>query len=681
VPGTRLAVLSYPAWPRHFGNDPSVIGRTIGLAGFPYEIVGVLPEGFHGTSIDGGPDVRVLLANRADFGQGPNLRDATASKIIARLRPEASIDSARAEAEVLWSRHREAFLAGGGVVSPFDRELSVELRSISNGTSRVREQFERTLVVLFGGAGLVFAMVCLNVGGLLLARTMRSSTDTAVRAALGATPGRIAREWSIEGVLIAAIGGVAALLLSAAAMPVLARWLSPLVGFATFGIRPTLDLSLDLRIAAFGLLAMVAAGIAVAVVPAFSAARKDVYRNLKAAADDRRTHRIQAIVCIVQIAVSTVLLLGCGLLGRTLANLHTVDAGFDRDRLVRFAFEPGLAGYDGAAGAAFQRRLLEEVAALPGIEGAAITTTPVMQGIGVVMVVAPPSRPATEGSWNTSVNGVSASYFQTAGLGLLAGTVFDDRPVATEEPQPVVVNEAFARRFFGDDVAVGRVFDTGAEFQTPTYRIVGVVSNASYRSLRESDPPIFYFNPLSREAPNAGSFSLLVRAASPDAIIEPVRAASRSIDPTVPIVETVTMSNEVGRSLWRERLATALIGAFAAVGLAVAAIGLHAILAFYVASRRREIGLRGALGARRLDVLRLIARRMTLVLPLGLLAGLAAHLAVGRRLTSLLYDVTLLDPAVAAAAGAALLAAAVLAGIVPALRALSVDPASTLRDE
>src|SRR5690606_33284691 len=262
-----------------------------------------------------------------------------------------------------------------------------------------------------------------------------------------------------------------------------------------------------------------------------------------------------------------------------------------------------------------------------------------------------------------------------------SGTAFDDRPVGPDEPRPVVVNEAFARRFFGDDVAVGRVFDTGAEFETPTYRIVGVVSNASYRSLRESDPPIFYLNPLSGEPANAGAFSLLVRAASPDAIIEPVRAASRSIDPTVPIVETVTMSNEVGRSLWRERLATALIGAFAAVGLAVAAIGLHAILAFYVASRRREIGLRGALGARRLDVLRLIARRMTLVLPLGLLAGLAAHLAVGRRLTSLLYDVTLLDPAVAAAAGAALLAAAVLAGIVPALRALSVDPASTLRDE
>src|SRR5690606_18129298 len=166
--------------------------------------------------------------------------------------------------------HREAFLAGGGTVSPFDRELSVELRSISTGTSRVRDQFHRTLLVLFGSAGLVFAMVCLNVGGLLLARTVRSSRDTAVRAALGATPRRIAREWSIESLLIAAIGGIAALLLSAMAMPALARWLSPLVGFATFGIRPTLDLSLDWRVAGFGLLAMLAAGVASAVVPALS---------------------------------------------------------------------------------------------------------------------------------------------------------------------------------------------------------------------------------------------------------------------------------------------------------------------------------------------------------------------------------------------------------------------------
>lgn len=682
APGNRLAVLSHEAFGRLFGEDASVVGRTVRLGGLPYQIVGVLPKGFNGTSIDSGPDLRVLFANRPDFGQRPGFLDPSVTKILARVRAGASLGSAAAQTRALWSRYREEYVAAGGVVTPFDRDLSVELRSISNGTSRVREQFEETLLLLFGGAGLVLAMVCLNVGGLLFARAVRSRKDTAVRAALGATPARIAREWTVESVLLAAIGGIAGLVLAAAALPALVDWLSPRIGFAGFGRPPTLDVAVDLRIAAFGLIAMLATGVLASLVPTFSLVMKASYETLKAASDDRKSQRIQFGLCVVQIALGTVLLLGGGLLVRTLDNLNAVDAGFDRERLVRFEFDPGLADYEGPAAAAFQRRLLEETATLPGIERVAVTTAPLMQGIGAVMVVSRPGVPVAEGSWNTNVNPVSSAYFDAMGIEVLRGTVFDDRPIDAEETMPVVVNEAFVRRLFdGEDNVVGQVFDSGAEFAGPAYRIVGVVSDASYRSLRESDPPIFYFSPLSRQTLNASGFSLIVRTAAPEAVIDPVREIARSIDPAMPVVEAITMSDEIDRSLWRERLATALTGGFAGVGLAVAAIGLYVILAYYVATRRREIGLRAALGAGRIDVLRLISRRMTAALLLGLLIGACSHIALGRWLTSLLYDVSLFEPPVVGSAVAALLLVSLLAGAVPVLRAFSVDPANTLRQE
>jgi predicted permease len=680
VAGNRITVLSHRAWTRHFQQDPAIVGRTVRLAGQPYLIVGVLPEGFNGTSLDSGPDFRVLLDNREDFAvPGPT---TGLTKILARLRESESLESARNETQVIWSRFREEFVAGGGTIGPFDRELSVELRSIARGTSRVREQFQGTLLLLLAGAGLVLAMVCFNVGGLLLARIAQSRKDAAMRRALGASRGRIAAQWTVESVLVAVIGGVAGLLLAAASMPALVRWLSPLIGFGGFGRAPTLEVSFDVRIAAFGVATMLGTGIVAALVPTFWWTRKDTYAALKATTDDRENRRIQSSLTVVQIAISTVLLLGGGLMIRTLDRLDAVDTGFDRGMLVRFAFDPRLADYDGPATAALRRRLLAETATLPGVAAAAITTTPVMQGLGVVMVVAPPGPPpAFDGSWNTNVQWVSSSYFRAMGIELLSGTVFEDTQASAAEPAAVVVNEAFARQFFGDEDAVGRVFDSGREFQTPRYRVVGVVSDANYRSLRESNPPIFYGNPLSSEQDFAGAFSLLVRTTTPAAIIQPVRAIVRSIDPALPVLEAVTMSDEVDRSLWRERLAASLTSGFAMIGLAIAAIGLYAILAHYVASRHKEIGLRIALGAMGRDVLRLVAQRVAPLLLLGLLAGMAAHVALSRWLASLLYEVSMLDPTTVVVSGAALLVTSLLAAMVPVLHALSVDPASTLRED
>jgi predicted permease len=678
VTAERTAVLSHSAWTRLFAADPSAVGRSVRLAGQPYVIVGVLHQGFNGTSLDSRTDFHVPYVHVRDF-------NATFPyvEILARIRAGESLASANAEVRTIWSRFREAFVAGGGVVGPMDRDLSVELRSIARGTSRVREQFQPTLLLLFGAAGLVLAMVCLNVGGLLLARIAQARRDAAMRRALGASRARIAIQWTVESLLVAAIGGVAGLALVAGALPALVRWLAPLIGFGGFGRTATLDVPFDLRVAAFGAVAMLGTGILAALLPAFSSMRKDAYVTLKASIDDRETRRLQSGLSVVQIAISTVLLFAGGLTVHSLDRLDDVDAGFDRELLVRFAFDSRLADYDGPATAAFQRRLIEETTQLPGVEAAAITNTPAMQGIGAVMTLTPPGGPPEiDSAWNTTVNNVTEGYFATMGIELANGTlVDDDQQVSADGSIPVVVNAAFARRFFAGADAVGRVLDMGREFKTPRYRIVGVVEDANYRSLREANPPILYANPLSSREQFPGTFSLLVRTRSPDAAIEPVRALVRSIDEALPVLEAVTMSAEVDRSLWRERLAATLTSAFAIIGVATAAIGLYAILANYVASRRKEIGLRIALGAMVGDVLRLVARRVTPIVLVGLILGLAMHLALSRWLESLLYEISTLDPVTVVTTSLALLAMSVAAALVPALHATSVDPAKTLRED
>lgn len=673
----RTAVLSHAAWTRLFAADASAVGRTVRLGGRPYLIVGVLEPGFNGTSLDNKTDFHVPYVNLRDF-------NATFPYIetLARIRAGESLASANAEVRTIWSRLREAFVAGGGVVGPLDRDLSVELRSIATGTSRVREQFQPTLLLLFGAAGLVLAMVCLNVGGLLLARIAQARKDAAMRRALGASRARIACQWTVESLLVAAIGGVAGLALAAGALPLLVRWLAPLIGFGGFGRTAKLDVPFDLRVAAFGAIAVLGTGILAALLPAFSSLRKDAYVTLKASIDDRETRKLQSGLSVVQIAISTVLLFAGGLTLHTLDRLHAVDAGFDRELLVRFAFDTMLAKYDGPATAGLQRRLLEETPQLPGVEAAAITRSPAMQGLGQVMTVTPPGRPPEiDSAWNTTVNHVTEDYFATMGIELASGTlVDDDQQVSADSSMPIVVNAAFARRFFGGANAVGQVLDMGREFKTPRYRIVGVVEDANYRSLREANPPILYVNPLA--SPQfAGTFSLLVRTAAPSPVIEPVRALVRSIDEALPILEAVTMSAEVDRSLWRERLAAALTSAFAIVGVATAAIGLYAILANYVATRRKEIGLRIALGAMVGDVLRLVARRVMPIVLVGLILGVAMHLALSRWLESLLYEVSTLDPLTVVLTSMALLLMSLGAALAPALHATSVDPAKTLRED
>ena len=360
-------------------------------------------------------------------------------------------------------------------------------------------------------------MVCVNVGGLLLARIAQARRDAAMRRALGASRARIACQWTVESVLVAAIGGVVGLVLAAAAMPALVRWLSPLIGFGGFGRPPTLDVSFDLRIAAFGVAAILAHRHLGRARPY---ALVDEERHLRGAegVDRRSRNRPDSIRAQRRSDRDD-----HGAAARRRASSSTrstvskaVDAGFDRELLVRFAIDPRLADYDGPAAAALQRRLLEETARLPGVQAAAITGTPVMQGMGMVMVVTPPGGPPDiDGAWNTSVNRVTAGYFATMGIELLSGAVFDDEQAPPKGPRPWSSMRR-SRAASSATKTPSDVNSTGAGIQDAERTESSASSqDASYRSLREANPPIFYVNPLSFPPRFAGDFSLLVENDDP----------------------------------------------------------------------------------------------------------------------------------------------------------------------
>lgn len=673
----RIAVLSHDGWQRHFGGDPNVVGRVVRLGAEPYRVIGVTSQGFNGTRMDAGPEFRVPEANRNLFGE------AVMGTIVGRLDQEASLTAANDEIRTLWSAYRAELLGGAPSPSAFDRELSVAVRSIARGTSPLRDTFETTLLTLLAGTTTLIVMVGLNVGALLVSRQIARGHETAVRLAVGARPRHIVGGGLAEGILVASFGGALGMAISGIAGPVVLEWLSSTAMTGVGGLMgppPTVDISAArATFLVLGTTAFVAA--ISSLVPLNTVRCRNLEATLRARSASPGVRALQKSLTVAQVAMAAVLLLGGTLMVRTLLNFQDVDPGFDRERIVRFSIDTVLARYDGPGTWRLQERLLGEVQQIPGVEAAGLNYAPVMQGVGLVTFAVFPGQPLEDDSWNTNINNVTPGYFDAMGIDLLTGAFFDPWTEPGDElPTPVVVNETFAGRFLDGEDPVGRVFGTGTVFQEPQYRIVGVVSDANYRTLRESNPPMFYVNPFGPENSNSG-FNLIVRAVSPEAVIAPVRDLVRAIDPALPTPEAFTMTDEIARSLWQERLVTALAVSFCLFGLTIAAIGLYGVLANHVASRRRDIGIRLALGANRRRIVRLVATRAVVVLAMGFGVGTAVFVLVGSSLESLLFGVTFLDAvSIFVAIGVVLLVGAAAAAV-PVARALSIDPSVVLRIE
>ncbi len=684
-------VLSYSFWRRRLGGDPAVVGRTVSLGDRPFTIVGVSAEGFNGLAVDTSPDLRVpasvdRLLIKPEGEASPAARPLFA-QIFGRLGNGVAFDRAAAQVDPLLhgalEQETDKVFPPAKPAAPENViRTRLGLESIVNGVSTLREQFSRSLKLLMAGVALLLLMACANVAGLLLARSAARGQEMSIRLALGASPGRIVRQLLTEGLLLSAGGGVAGILFTAACLPLLTLALPPIRDRGAVLQPLAVHIAIDLRVLAFALGVTVLTALLFALSPALRCARADIAGTLK---DSRwATRRLYArdVIVMAQVAICTLLLMGATLLVETLERMRWMNPGFDTDRVVSFTIDPGMRGYTPARSRAFSRALLDQVRTLPGVSGAGMASRGVMRGTGIKATFGSAgSRIAATDFLNSSLNTVTPGYFDAMGMHLLAGRMFSrfDRTQAT--PHPTVVNEAFVRRFFPSRNPLGERFGfPGAGgLATAANEIIGVVSDAKYRSLREPIPPTVY----SDAADGFDSaFVLHLRTnGRPETLIAPVRALLRSLDAGLPIIEVQTLAEEVDASLWQERLVASLASIFGLIAALLASIGLYGTLDYAVKSRTREIGVRMALGAQPRRIANLFSRRGALLTAGGVAAGLCAYAGASVYLRGALYDLHLWEPG--ALAAVVILVGLIAAGatVPAAYRAARLDPASALRRE
>ncbi len=688
----RTAVLSHSYWLRAFAGDPHVIGRTIHLYKRPFTIVGVAPAFFIGTIIDSSPEMWIPGRSSYNLSDIPTVRadetyiESSAWEIIARLRPGVTLARARAESALFLKHYYEDLARREPDANQLLGQGRAEVRSIAHGRSPLRDQSSAALWLLLSGAGLLLLMVCANTGALLLARASAREKDTAVRLAIGARRFHIARLWIAESLVLTTAGGLLGMLIAWATTPSLAHLVPPArdIGFNPNEIRVrTFDLHPDLRIAAFGAAICALVAIVVSIAPVWRSARHDLWSGLKIALGDARQRRFQSGLCALQIAFCAVLLVFAGLMIRSLSRLEHVNTGFSADHIALFRVDPYSARYTNRQTIALQRRLVAGARALPGVDAAAIAGTALMRGIGVGNIIVTPSHPAAD-RLNTSANEVTPEYFETMGIRFLAGHGLDRGESPKQKPRSAVVNQTFARRFFPGENPIGKVFSTGRKWTAPDFRVVGIVNDTHYRSLRETPPPLYYtgFAAVADDNQDYNSFVLHVRAhGDPDAVIAEVRGLLLDIDPHVPFYEVSTIKEDIRNSLWEERMLVALATAFGIFAVLLSAIGLYGILAYFVAARRREIGLRIAVGAMPGHICGLLGRQLVPAVAIGLVVGAALSYAAGVWARSLLYEIGRSDPWSIGAALAIVFTVVAIAAALPTWRALRLNPASTLRQE
>ncbi len=686
------AVLSYEFWQRRFRRDGSILGRSIDLGGHPFTIVGVSPEAFNGLTVDTSPDIRVpsavdRLIVRRDGDANPDARFLFA-QIFGRLKSGVPLERASAEVDPLLNAAyqdelNEIFPAEKGMTpAKIGIDYHLRLESIVNGVSTLRKQFSRGLEVLMAGVALLLLMACANVAGLLLARAAVRSQEIGIRLALGAGPGRILRQLLTEGLLLALLGGVAGILLTRACLPLLIRSLPPIRDRAAILQPLAVHIDIDLRVLGFAAGVTILTAILFALSPALRCARTDLASALKAGRTTTQHLLPRNLIVTAQVAICTLILMGAALLAETLERMHSMNAGFDPDRVVTFTLDPGLRGYNPEQSHALSKVLLEKTRALPGVEAAGIASRGLMRGTGVKSTFGVAgSRISAADFMNSSLNDITPGYFETMGMHVLAGRDFNGYDRNQTTPRHVIVNQTFVRRFFPGRNPIGeRIGLPGLSgIVKADHEIVGIVSDAKYRSLREPIPAIVY-------NPAAGGFDygfvLHVRTRQhPETMIGPVRGILHSLDPELPFIEVLTLHEEIEASLWQERLLAWLSTIFGGIAALLASIGLYGALDYAVKARTREIGVRIALGAQPARIVCLLSREALLVIASGIALGLCAYAAAAVWLRRVLYSVPPWEPIAMVSVVLLVVLIAAIASAPATYRALRIDPASALRSE
>jgi predicted permease len=686
------AVLSYDFWHGRLRGDTSLVGRKIILGGHPFTIVGVSPESFNGLTVDTSPDLRVpasvgRLLVKPEADMNPAVTPLFA-QVFGRLRSGVALERANAQVDA-WlhaafeEESTKFFLRAKGaapVKNAIDSRLQLE--SIVNGVSTLRGQFSRSLEVLMTGVVLLLLMACANVAGLLLARSATRAQEMGIRLALGASPGRIVRQLLTEGLLLSVLGGLAGILLTIACLPWLARELPPIRDRAAVLQPLAVHIAIDLRVLGFALGTTILTAVLFALSPALRCARSDVASSLRGGRTTTRRLAAGNMIVTAQVAICTVILMGAALLVETLDRMRSMNPGFDRDRIVSFTIDPSLRGYTPQQARIFSKKLLEKAKDVPGVSAASIASRALMRGTGIKATFGVAGSRITAADFlNSSTNAVTPGYFETMGLRLLAGRTFNWLDRSSGTTHPVIVNRAFVRRFFPARNPLGeRIGFAGpGGVATAGNEIIGVVSDAKYRSLREPVPPTVYSSLIDGFD---STFTLHLRTwERPEQIVAPVRAILHSLDPELPATEVLTLREEVEASLWQERLLALLSTIFGVIAALLASIGLYGALDYAVKSRTREIGVRMALGAQPARIVSLFSREALLLSGTGLVLGLCAYAAAAVWIRRVLYELRPWEPVVVLTVVLLVGLIALIATAPAAIRAARTDPGSALRAE
>jgi macrolide transport system ATP-binding/permease protein len=682
-PGAKhAAVISYGYWQSQFSGDPGVIGRTVVLNETPFTIVGVMPQSFFGLRVRKAPDFWVPINFQPQIELAKSTltaQDTYWLNLVGRLKPGEGMAQANAIANV---QLREFLTEQAG--SKLDHDArdriahsSIALASGARGISSLRSRYSRSLVILLVAVGLVLLIACANVANLLLARVAGRQKEISMRMALGAKKARLVRQWLTESLVLAGLGAVAG--------GILATWgvdtLVSLLGRGAFvDVRP------DASVLLFTLGVLVLTAVLFGIAPALRSTRIEPMLTLRehsawAASRAARSNLVRGLV-VLQVAMSLWLLVGAGLLSRSLLNLQDQEFGFNPSNVLLVGINPRIAGYKPADLASLYQKLLVRLNALPGIRSATIASYSPLSGYERSLDITVQGRAVRQGEeTDVDVVQVSPRYAETLGLKMLLGREIG--PQDTPATQKVaVVNEAFVRRFLPGENPIGHRFGFGGPKESGDYKIVGVMHDAKYYGVREAPGPLVLTSILQAQGPSAFLSQIELRTvADPSAATGEVRAAVGEVDSRLPITRVDTLRGQVNNNFRQVRLTASVAGLFSVLALVLAAVGLYGLLAYTVAKRTNEIGVRMALGASPLDVFRMVLDRGLRLVGLGLVLGIAGALALTRALRTLLYGVGATDPATYVVTALTLVAVAAIACYVPARRATRVDPATALREE
>jgi putative ABC transport system permease protein len=676
--GNNVAVVSYSLWTNKFGADPNVVGKILTLNATPYTVIGVAPHGFKGAFTFGNAEQIWIPVSmypqllEGFFKDNFNNRRFLATVVIGRLNDGVSLSVAEASLKTIASHLESAF--------PKDNaSRSVALTPLADAAVGVnnRSQFVLAGGMMMGIVGLVLLIACVNLANLLLAQAARREKEIGLRAALGASQGRVMRQLLTESLVLAIFSGAVGLVIALGGRAVLWSFRPPFI------LDGDIDLKFDSRVLFFTLGTALLTAVLIGLAPAIKAAKPNLIDALKVGGRGGTVgwtrNPFRSLLVVTELALALVALVGAGLFIRSMQNAQRVDPGFESKKLFVFAFDLGALHYDEGRAQQYFRAAIERAKTSPGVESATIASNfPLGGGFAPLRTAFPEGQDEASGYRGTltQLNDIAPNFFETLRIPLLRGREFSDAD-RKDTKQVAIINEAMGKQFWPNENAVGKRFHFFGE--TALREVVGVARNTVVNVIGEEPQPLAYL-PITQDF--APAVTMQVRTPGrPEAVVATVRSQVQSLDTNLALTNFNTIGELIDQGLWAPRMGAALLTVFGGLALFLALVGVYGVLSYSVSQQTREIGVRMAMGAQSGRILRLVVGQGMRLAIAGLTLGILIALAATRVLSSLLFGVSAHDPLIFAGVSLVLAAAAILACYIPARRATRVDPLVALRYE